>query len=94
MFGRLTFFTLGVAVGAGGTVYGYFRARELARERIPDSVQDAAGRMIRRADAEVREVVDRSSTALATARRTAHEMRDTRRDAEWQLRAELERAGL
>jgi hypothetical protein len=94
MFKRATWFTVGVTVGAAGTVVGYLRARELARRHLPESVQDAAGRAALRAEDEVRLLAERAGDAVDHWRRTAAETRRTRRQAEDLLRGELERSGL
>jgi hypothetical protein len=85
---------MGAALGASGTVVGYVRARQLARRHVPDSVQDAAARVVRRADSEVREIADQASSTIDEWRATVAETRRTRREAEALLRRQLERAGL
>jgi hypothetical protein len=94
MFKRATWFTVGVTVGATGTVVGYLRARELARRHLPESVQDAAGRAALRAEDEVRDLAERAGDAVDEWRRTAADTRQTRRQAEELLRRQLERSGL
>jgi len=94
MFGRARWFAMGAALGASGTVVGYVRARQLARRHVPDSVQDAAARVVRRADSEVREIADQASSTIDEWRATVAETRRTRREAEALLRRQLERAGL
>lgn len=94
MFKRVTWFTVGVAAGAVGTAVAYLRARELAREHVPDSVADAAGRIVRVADAGVRAAVDLGGERIDDWRATADATRRTRRDAEILLRQQLEQAGL
>ncbi len=94
MFKRVTWFSLGAAVGAGGTVVGYLRARELARRHLPESVQDAASRAAVRAEDEVRDLAGRAADAVDDWRDTAADTRRSRRVAEEALRRQLERAGL
>lgn len=94
MFRRTRWFAVGAAVGASGTVVGYLRARQIARRHVPDSVQDAAARVIRRTDVEVREIADRASITIDDWRTTVADTRRTRREAETLLRRQLERAGL
>jgi hypothetical protein len=94
MFKRVTWFTVGVGVGAAGTVVGYLRAREVARRHLPASVQDAAERVALRAEDEVRLLAERAGDAVDDWRRTAAETRRTRQQAEDLLRRQLERAGL
>jgi hypothetical protein len=94
VFKRLTWFTIGVGVGATGTVVGYLRAREAARRHLPESVQDAAARAALRAEDEVRVLAERASDAVDDWRDTAAETRRTRRQAEDLLRRQLERSGL
>ncbi|MCD9623212.1 hypothetical protein [Rhabdothermincola salaria] len=94
MFKRATWFTVGLAVGAGGTVVGYVRARQLTRRHVPESVQDAAGRAARRAEDEVVDLAERASGAIDEWRTTAAETRRDRAQAEAVLRHELDRAGL
>lgn len=94
MFKRATWFTVGVGVGAAGTVVGYLRVRGLARRHLPESVQDAADRATLRAEDEVRVLAERATDALDDWRDTAAETRRTRRQAEDLLRRQLERAGL
>jgi hypothetical protein len=91
---RLTWFTVGVGVGATGTVVGYLRARELARRHLPESVQEAATRAAGRAEREAWALADRAGDALDDWRHTAADTRRTRRDAEVLLRRQLEQAGL
>ena len=94
MFKRATWFTVGVAAGAVGAAVAYVRAREVARERVPESVQDAAGRVVRAADSGLRMAVDRGSERVSDWRTTVDETRRTRREAEDLLRRQLERSGL
>ena len=94
MFKRTTWFTVGVTVGATGTVLGYLRLREVARRHLPESVHDAAGRVAVRAEDEVRLLAERAGDAVDDWRLTAAETRRTRREAEAVLRRQLERAGL
>lgn len=94
MFRRTRWFAAGAAIGVSGTVVGYLRARQLARRHVPDSVQDAAARVIRRTDSEVREIADRASLTIDDWRTTVADTRRTRREAETLLRRQLERAGL
>jgi hypothetical protein len=94
MFKRVTWFTVGVGVGAAGTVVGYLRARELARRHLPESVHDAAGRAAALVEDEVWDLADRAGEALDDWRSTAAEARRTRKQAEELLRRELDRAGL
>ncbi|MBU6328938.1 MAG: hypothetical protein KGR18_03170 [Acidobacteria bacterium] len=94
MLRRTRWFTVGVVAGASGTVVGYLRARQLARRHVPDSVQDAAARVVRRTDTEVREIAERAGVAIDGWRDTVAETRRTRREAESLLRRQLERAGL
>lgn len=94
MFVRARWFAVGAAVGASGTVVGYLRARQIARRHVPESVQDAAARVVRRTDTEVRELADRATGTIEEWRSTVAETRRTRREAEALLRRQLERAGL
>lgn len=94
MFKRVTWFTIGVATGALGAGVAYVRAREVARQRIPDSVQDAAERVVRAADSGLRTVVDRGSERVADWRSGVDETRRVRREAEDLLLRQLERSGL
>jgi hypothetical protein len=94
MFKRVTWFTVGAVVGAGGTVVGYLRARDLARQHVPESVQDAAVRAATLADTGVRVVIDRTSGLLGDWRATADDTRRTRQQTEDLLRRQLERSGL
>jgi len=94
MFKRVTWFTIGAATGAVGAAVAYVRARELARERVPASVHDAAGRVVRAADTGVRVAIDRGGDVIGEWRATADDTRQARRDAEALLRRQLERAGL
>jgi hypothetical protein len=94
VFKRATWFTVGVTVGAAGTVVGYLRARGIARRHLPESVQDAANRAAVRAEDEVRLLAERAGGAVDDWRQTAAETKQTRRDAEELLRRQLERAGL
>ena len=94
MFKRLTWFTVGTVVGAGGTVVGYLKARDAARQHLPDSVQDATAKAVRTADTGMRIVARRTSDVVGEWRDTAGEARRTRRQAEQMLRRQLERSGL
>lgn len=94
MFKRATWFTVGVATGAIGAAVAYMRAREVARERVPESMQDAAGRVVRAADSGLRTAVDRGSERVSEWRTTVDQTRRTRREAEDLLRRQLERSGL
>ena len=94
MFKRLTWFTVGTAVGVTGTVVGYLRARDLARRHLPEDMSDAAIRAAELADKGVRAAVDRSVRIAEDLRSNAHDTRRTRRQAEDLLRRELDRAGL
>jgi hypothetical protein len=101
VFKRLTWFTVGAAVGAGGTVVGYLRARELARQHIPADVHDAAGRVADLAVTEGRELAGQARDLAEEARarvdhwrQAADDGRQVRQQAEAALRAELGRAGL
>ena len=94
MFKRVTWFSVGVATGALGAAVAYVRARDLARERVPDSVQDAAGRVVRATDTGVRTVVERASERVDDWRASVDETRRTRREAEELLLRQLERSGL
>lgn len=94
MFKRATWFTVGVATGAVGAAVAYVRARDLARERVPDSVQDAAGRVVRVTDQGVRTVIGRTSERVEDWRTSLDETRRTRREAEDLLLRQLERSGL
>lgn len=94
MFTRVTWFTVGAVVGAGSTVVGYLRARDLARQHVPDSVHDAAIRAATLADTGVRVAIDRTSGLVDDWRSTAEETRRSRRDTEDLLRRQLERSGL
>ncbi len=94
MFKRVTWFSVGVGVGAAGTVVGYLRARELARRHLPESVHDAAGRVAGRAEDELRLLAERAGDVVDDWRRTSAEARHTRQQAEQLLRRQLEQAGL
>lgn len=94
MFKRVTWFAVGAATGAVGAAVAYVRARELARERVPESVQDAAGRVVRAADSGLRVAVDLGTEKVAEWRSTVDDTRRTRQEAEDLLRRQLERAGL
>ena len=94
MFKRTRWFAAGAASGASGTVVGDLRARQIARRPVPESVQDAASRVVQRTDVEVRELADRVSTTIDELRLTAADTKRTRREAEQLLRRQLERAGL
>lgn len=94
MFKRVTWFSVGVATGALGAAVAYVRARELARARVPESVQDAAGRVVRATDSGVRTVIERTSERVDDWRVTVDETRRTRREAEDLLLRQLERSGL
>lgn len=94
MFKRTRWFTIGAAVGVSGTVVGYVRARQVARRHLPESVADAAARVVERTDTEVRELADRAGAVIDEWRETAADTRRTRAEAEALLRRELERAGL
>ena len=94
MFRRVTWFSVGVATGALGAAVAYVRARDLARERVPESVQDAAGRIVRATDSGVRTAIGRTSEHLDEWRSTIDETRRMRREAEDLLLRQLERSGL
>jgi hypothetical protein len=94
MFKRITWFTVGAVVGAGGTVVGYLKARDAARELLPDSVQDATARIARTADSGARVVARLTSDAIGEWRDTAGDAKRTRRQTEQILRGQLERSGL
>ncbi|MCU0309584.1 MAG: hypothetical protein MUE36_01405 [Acidimicrobiales bacterium] len=94
MFKRVTWFTIGAAVGAGGTVVGYLRARELARRHVPVSVHDAASRAAEAAATEAGALAGRAAETVDEWRARAATAGDDRRRAERILRAELDRAGL
>ena len=94
MFKRATWFTVGVATGVLGAAVAYVRVREVARTRVPDSVQDAAGRVVRATDVGVRTAIERTSAQLDDWRSTLDDTRRTRREAEDLLLRQLERAGL
>lgn len=101
MFTRVTWFTVGAAVGAGGTVVGYLRAREAARRHLPPTMADAAARASDRAGVEARLRTAQARVLAAEARARVEEWRDVtddgravRQQAERRLRAELDRAGL
>lgn len=94
MFKRATWFTIGAVTGVVGAAVAYLRARELVRERVPDSVQDAAGRVVRAADTGARVAVARTADRFEHWRQTSDDVRRTRQQAEELLRHELERSGL
>jgi hypothetical protein len=94
VFKRMTWFGVGMVVGAGGAAAGYVRARQLARQHLPESVQDAAVRAARRAEEEATVLADRASAAVDDWRTTAEQTRRDRARAEALLRRQLERAGL
>jgi len=94
MFKRVTWFTVGTAVGVAGTVVGYLRARDLARRHVPENVADAAVRAAELADTGVRVAIDRGADLVGDLRTNAHRTRQTRRQAEDLLRQQLDRAGL
>ena len=94
MFKRVTWFTVGTAVGVTGTVVGYLRARELARRHLPENVTDAAVRVAELADSGARLAIDRSVDLVGDLRANAEATRQTRKQAEEILRRQLERAGL
>ena len=94
MFKRVTWFSIGVAAGALGAAVTYVRGRELARERMPESVQDAAGRVVRATDSGLRAAVGRTSAQIGEWRSAVDETRRTRREAEDLLQRQLDRSGL
>jgi len=94
MFKRITWFTAGVAVGAGGTAAGYLRARQLARRHLPTSVQEAAVRVGTRAADEAELLAARAADSVGELRGAAADAGQARRQAERALRDELRRAGL
>lgn len=101
MFKRLTWFTVGAAVGAGGTVVGYLRVRDAARRHIPPTVADGAARAADAAVAEARVRVEQARVVAADARVRFDEWRVVAEDGrlvrgqvEEHLRAELHRSGL
>lgn len=94
MFKRVTWFTLGTAVGVTGTVVGYLRARDLARRHLPENVTDAAVRAAELADSGVRVALERSADFVEDLRTTTAVTRSTRRQAEEHLRRQLDQAGL
>jgi hypothetical protein len=94
MFKRVTWFTVGTAVGVTGTVVGYLRARDLARRHLPENVTDAAVRAAELADAGVRVAMDRGADFVGDLRASAETTRQTRKQAEELLRQQLDRAGL
>ena len=94
MFKRVTWFTVGTAVGVTGTVVGYLRARDLARRHLPENVTDAAVRVAGLADTGARAAIDRSADLIGDLRSNAEATRRTRKQAEELLRRQLERAGL
>jgi hypothetical protein len=94
MFKRVTWFTVGTAVGVTGTVVGYLRARDLARRHLPENVSEAAVRAAELADSGVRVAVDRGISFVGEMRTNAEATKQTRKQAEALLRKQLERAGL
>ncbi len=94
MFKRVTWFTIGTAVGVAGTVVGYLRARDIARRHVPDTVSEAAQRAAQLADSGVRVAVDRSRARAEEIRANLETTQRTRRRAEDLLERELDRAGL
>lgn len=94
MFKRITWFTVGTAVGVTGTVVGYLRARDLARRHLPENVTDAAVRAAELADSGVRVAIDRGIVLVDGLRTNAETTKQTRKQAESVLREQLERAGL
>jgi hypothetical protein len=94
MLKRVTWFTVGTAVGVTGTVVGYLRARDLARRNLPENVSDAAVRAAELADSGVRVAVDRGISLVGEIRTNAEATKQTRKQAEALLRKQLERAGL
>ncbi len=94
MFKRITWFTVGTAVGVTGTVVGYLRARDLARRHLPENVTDAAVRAAELADSGVRVAIDRGIVLVGGVRANAETTKQTRKQAESVLRQQLERAGL
>jgi len=94
MLKRVTWFTVGTAVGVTGTVVGYLRARDLARRHLPENVGDAAVRAAELADSGVRMALDRGSVLVDGLRTNAQDTKQTRKQAEALLRQQLERAGL
>lgn len=94
MLKRVTWFTVGTAVGVTGTVVGYLRARDLARRHLPENVSDAAVRAAKLADSGVRVALDRGIVLVDGLRTNAQDTKQTRKQAEALLRQQLERAGL
>jgi len=94
MFKRVTWFTVGAAVGTVGTVLGYLRAREVARQHLPDSVSDAAARAASLADLGTRVAIDRATNVVTDLRSSVATNRRTRKQTENLLRRQLERSGL
>ena len=94
MFTRVRWFTVGVGLGAAGTVVGDLRARELARCHLPTSVQDATVRAAARAEEEAWLLADRTGVKVTDRRENAADARIARREAQEQLHDELDRAGL
>lgn len=105
MFTRVTWFTVGLSVGAvagaGGTVVGYLRARDAARRHVPADVADAATRAAELAvegsrvlGAQARELAAGARARVDDWRDVAEAGRATRLDAEAALDAELRRVGL
>jgi hypothetical protein len=94
MFKRVTWFTVGTAVGVTGTVVGYLRARDIARRHLPENVTDAAVRAAELADTGVRVAIDRGVDLVGDLRANAGATRQTRKQAEELLRQQLDRAGL
>lgn len=94
MFKRVTWFTVGTAVGVAGTVVGYLRARDLARRHVPENVTDAALRAAELADSGVRVAIERGTDFVDGLRSNVEATTQTRKQAEDLLRQQLERAGL
>ncbi len=94
MLKRVTWFTVGTAVGVIGTVVGYLRARDLARRHLPENVSEAAVRAAELADSGVRVAVDRGISFVGDMRTNVEATKQTRKQAESLLRQQLERAGL
>jgi hypothetical protein len=94
VFKRATWFTAGVAVGAGGAAVGYIRVRQLARRHLPASVQDAAVRVGNRAADEAEVLAGRAVDTVDEWRAAAADAGEARRHAERLLRDDLRRAGL
>ena len=94
MFKRVTWFTVGTAVGVAGTVVGYLRARDLARRHVPENVTDAALRAAELADSGVRVAIERGTFFVDGLRSNVESTTQSRIQAEDRLRQQLERAGL